>query len=82
MPIANEEARGFIPGKGLRELLCRPCGRGARGDSDVNQFAPIMAQDNEYLEDLECQSRDHQKIERGGAVQMIAKERFPALVRV
>lgn len=43
MPIANEEARGFIPGKGLRELLCRPFGRGAGGYPDVDKFAPIMA---------------------------------------
>ena len=45
--IAQEISRGFVPGKCLHHLLCRPLTRGVFGDVEVDDLAAFVSQHQE-----------------------------------
>ena len=45
--VAQQVARGGVPGERLHELLSRPLGRRDVGDVDVDDASPVMRQDDE-----------------------------------
>jgi hypothetical protein len=51
--VAQEVARGRLPGERLHELLGRPLSRGGVGDVDADDASPVVRQDHEDEQDLE-----------------------------
>ena len=82
MAVADEESRCLVPGEGLGDLLGRPFRRWVRGDTEVNELPPFVAQDDEHEEKLECERWHEQEVDRGGAIHVVAEECLPRLVRI
>ncbi len=82
MTVADEKSRCLIPGEGLGDPLGRPFGRWVRGDGEVNELPPIVAQDDEHEEELEGERWHDQEVDRGGAVHVVAEECLPSLIRI
>jgi len=79
--IAQEISRGFVPGKCLHHLLCRPLTRGVFGDVEVDDLAAFVSQHQEYVEDPEGNCGDGEKVDRYEVLGMIVEERPPSLGR-
>ena len=46
--VVQQVPRRLVLGKGVAELLGRPCGRGMVGDGDVDDPSPVVREDDEY----------------------------------
>ena len=79
--IAQEISRGFVPGKCLHHLLCRPLTRGVFGAVEVDDLAAFVSQHQEYVEDPEGNCGDGEKVDRYEVLGMIVEERPPSLGR-
>ena len=77
--VAQEVARGGVPGERLHELLGRPLGGGGVGDVDVDDASPVVRQDDEDEQDLE-QHRGHgEEVHGDEAPDVVGEERAPGL---
>jgi len=68
--------RRFI-GKGVDHLACRPPGGGMAGDVDMNEFAAIVAENDEGKEQAKSEGRDHEEIDGRDLTQMSGQEGAP-----
>ena len=67
-------------GKCLGQLLRRPSGRRRIGNIEMQNFAPLMHQDQEYIEDAEGCGRDDKEIHGDEILGMVVEEGLPGLV--
>ena len=78
--IAEEIAGWLGVGKRLDQLLCRPSGRRRIGNIEMQDFAALMRQDQEDIEDAEGGGRDDKEIHGDQVFGMVMEEGLPGLV--
>ena len=77
VPIPDQIRRTLIPGECLRDLAAKPrCGRMSR-DGEGEQLPAIMAKDNQAIEQLEADRRNHENVECGNGRGVISQEGLP-----
>lgn len=74
--IAEQIAGWLGVGKRLGQLLRGPSRRRRIGDVEMEDFAALMGQDEENLEDVEGGGRDDQEIHRDQVLGMVVEEGF------
>jgi hypothetical protein len=79
--VAQEVARGNLPGERLHELLGRPLGRGGVGDVDVDGASPVVRQDDVDEQDLEGHRGHDEEVHRDQASDMVIEKTAPRLRR-
>ncbi len=77
--IADEIIGRIVPGEGLGDLPGDPFGRGIGGHGDPHQQAPGQTDDDQAVEHTEAYGRNHEQVDTGDAVGVIAQEGLPAL---
>ena len=77
--VAQEVARGSLPGERLHELLGRPLGRGGVGDVDVDDASPLVRQDHEDEQDLEHHRGHDEEVHGDEAPQVVVEKGPPSL---
>jgi hypothetical protein len=78
IPVQVARHRG-IAREGLGDLLSGPLRRGMRGDVDVQDAPPIVAQDDEAVEQLEGERRHDEEVAGRGHGHVVGEERAPGL---
>ena len=78
--IAEQIAGWLGVGKRLGQLLCRPSSRGRIGNIEMQDFAALMRQDQEDIEDAEGGGRDDKEIHRDEVLGVVVEEGLPGLV--
>jgi hypothetical protein len=78
--IAEQIAGWMAVGKRLGKLLRGPCRRRRIGNIEMQDFAALMRQDQEDIEDAEGGGRDDKKIHRDQIPGMVVEEGLPGLV--
>ena len=63
------------------DLLGRPFGVGIRGNVEVNDLPPVMAEYDEDVQDTEGHGRDREEVAGGELGNVIGQERSPGLGR-
>jgi hypothetical protein len=66
--IPEEVPRCRVLRKGLDQLARRPEGRGVVGDIEVEEFAAIVAEDDEDEEQAEGEGGDHEEVDGNDVV--------------
>jgi hypothetical protein len=77
--VAQEVARGRLPGERLHELLGRPLSRGGIGDVDVDHTSPVGHQDDEDEQDLEHHGGYDEEVYGDEAPQVVVETDSPGL---
>src|SRR6266705_1783443 len=81
VPIPDQIPRRLVPRKCLRDLAAKPrCGRMSR-DAEREQLPAIMAKDNQAIEQLEADRRNHENVDRRNGRGVISQEGLPRLRR-
>src|ERR1039457_3216572 len=78
--IAQQIAGWNGVGKCLGQLLCGPGRRRRIGNIEMQDFAPLMRQDQEDMEDAEGGGRDDKEIHREEVLGVVVQEGLPGLV--
>ena len=78
--IAEQIAGWNGVGKCLGQLLCGPGRRRRIGNIEMQDFAPLMRQDQEDMEDAEGGGRDDKEIHRDEVLGVVVQEGLPGLV--
>ena len=78
--IANEKTRRFFIREGVDDLLGGPFGVGIRGDAEVNDTPPVMAERNEDVPDTKRDCGDDEEVAAGDIGNVIGQERSPGLL--
>ena len=68
-----------VLGKGIAELLGRPCGRGMLGDGDVDDPSPVVREDDEHEQQPVGDGWHDEEIGRHDLADMAGQERSPWL---
>jgi hypothetical protein len=79
VPIADEVAWGLMPGECFRNLLRDPVRCRVRRHIDPDKLSPGQPDNDEDVEQVEADGRDHEQIHGRDVRHMIAQERAPAL---
>jgi len=79
IPIADEVARSFIPRKCLRYLTGNPFGRRICRDVDPDEVSAAESDDDEGIEQVETDGRDHEQVHGGDVRRVVAQEGPPPL---
>jgi hypothetical protein len=79
--IPDEISRRCVPRKRLDDLLCDPDRGRALRDTDMDDPAAVMAQDDETIQEPERGGRDNEQVHGREAVGVVLKERPPSLGR-
>ena len=79
VPVPDQISRLLIPGECLCDLTANPlCGRMSR-DAERDQLPTIMAKDNQAVEQLEANRRNHEDVDRSSGRGVISQEGLPRL---
>ena len=73
VPIAQEEARGFLIGEGLDDLLRRPLGGGIYRDVEVDNAPTIVPKNEEAVEHAKRNGRHGEEVDGGDLVGMVGR---------
>src|SRR3979411_3017516 len=77
--IADEVARGLIPGKCLRDLTCNPFRRRICCDVDPDEVSAVEPDDDEGIEQIEADGRDDKQVHGGNVWRVVTQEGPPSL---
>src|ERR1700694_2538751 len=77
--IADEVARGLIPGKCLRDLTCNPFGRRICRDVDPDEVSAAESNDDEGIEQVETESWNNEQVHGGNVWRVVTQEGPPSL---
>src|SRR5258708_7836729 len=77
--IADEVARGLVPGKCLRYLMCNPFCRRICCDADPDKVSAVEPDNDEGIEQVETDSWDNEQVHGGNVRRMVMQEGPPAL---
>jgi hypothetical protein len=72
--VADEPRASFVPGKGFRDLMGQPRSRWVFGHFDVENLAPVKAEDDKRVETLKGQGLHGEEIDRADGLRMGAEE--------
>lgn len=76
----QEPGRGLV-GKCFAQLLGDPTAGRVRGDVEVQDATPVMANDEKAVEQVESDGGDSKEVHRGNSLAVIVKKRKPTLRR-
>src|SRR5260221_10410642 len=79
--IADQVAWSVSPWKCIGDLSCDPLRCRMRGDAERQDPSPMMAEDDQNIEEAKADRRHHGQIHRGDAGGMVAQKGLPALAR-
>src|SRR5260221_10463981 len=79
--IADQVAWSVSPWKCIGDLSCDPLRCRMRGDTERQDPSPMMAEDDQNIEEAKADRRHHEQIHRGDAGGMVAQKGLPALAR-
>ena len=68
-----------VVGEGIDDLLGSPRRRWSMGQVEMNDFAPIMIHDDQYVEESQCRGGNHEKIHCCESAGMVLEESLPTL---
>src|ERR1700747_3761175 len=71
--------RDLLPATGFSELIGDPFGRRVGGHSKPQDLPPVMAHDEQSIEQPKRDRRHDEEVHCGNALSMVAKERLPSL---
>ena len=77
--VVQQEPRRLVLGKGVAELLRRPCGRGMFGDGDVDDPSPLVREDDEHEQQPIGDRWHNEEIGSHDLADMVGQERSPRL---
>src|SRR6202050_5567887 len=77
--IADQVARGLIPGKCLRDLTCNPFRRRICCDVDPDEVSAVEPDDDEGIEQVETESWNNEQVHGGDVRRVVAQEGPPSL---
>jgi len=77
VPIAQQISRGFVPRKGIDDLLCGPFCRGVLSHVEVHHASVLMGEDHQDEEHSEGDSRHSEEIKGDHIRHVILEERSP-----
>src|SRR3954471_18191565 len=78
VPVAQQITWCRVPGKGLPELMSRPCGGRMRSHGKVQNATAIVGQHQEHIQDLKADRRHRKEIHRHQALDMIVEKCPPS----
>ena len=79
--IADEKTRCFVVRESVDDLLGGPFGVGIRGDVEVNDLPPVMAEHDEDVQDAKRDCRNDEEVAGGDIGNVIGQKRSPSLRR-
>src|SRR6202045_3596135 len=77
--IADQVARGLIPGKCLRDLTCNPFCRRICCDVDPDEASAVEPDDDAGIEQVETESWNNEQVHGGNVWRVVAQEGPPSL---
>jgi hypothetical protein len=77
--VVQQVTRRVVLGKGVAELLRRPCGRGMGGDGDMDDPSPVVREDDEHEQQPVGDRWHNEEIGSHDLADMIGQERPPRL---
>ena len=77
--VNKQVPRHLVLGKGVAELLGRPCGGGMVGDGDMDDSSPVVREDYEDEQQLVGDCRHDEEISSHDLADMVGQERSPWL---
>ena len=77
--IAEQEARGLVPGKCLEDLGCSPLSGWMLGNVEMDNAPAIMSQDKKHIQDPESDSGHHEEVYGNQLLDVVFQERPPGL---
>jgi len=80
IPIPHQILRGRVPREGFHNLLGRPFRRRIRGHIEMHDSPPVVAEDYQDEQDIECRGRNREKV-HGAFFHMVVQEGPPGLGR-
>ena len=79
--IADQKTWNRLVREGIDDLLAGPFGVGIRGDTEVNDAPPVMAEHKEDVQDTKRDSGNSEEVAGGDIGNVIGQERSPSLGR-
>ena len=77
--VVQQVPRRLVVGKGVAELLGRPCGGGMVGDGDVDDPSPVVCEDDEHEQQPVGDRRHDEEIGSHDLADMVGQEGSPRL---
>ena len=75
--VSQQKARRGVPGEGLGDLASQPALCWVLGDIEMDDFSPLMAEDDQGVEKLKPCRYDNEHVDGGGVMHVIVQERAP-----
>ena len=79
--IAEQEARGLVPGKCLEDLGCSPLSSWMLGDVEMNNAPAIMSESKKHIQDLKSHGGNHEEVNGNQLFNVVIQEGPPRLGR-
>jgi hypothetical protein len=81
VPIPEQETGNLVIGEGVGDLLGGPLGIGMFGHVEVNELPPVMAEDDEDIEDAEGGGGDGEEVAGSDVGDVVGQKGPPGLGR-
>src|SRR5882757_5862033 len=75
--ISQQKARRGVPGESLGDLASQPALCRVLGDIEMDDFSPLMAEDDQRIEQLKPCRYDNEHVDGGCVMAVIVQERAP-----